>query len=79
MRKLHEPLTLPKHGDLLKEILDAKISIKLHNVKAEDMEDPEAIYKARANHPKLSSDDLLDLLQRCYRAINEQREDPRKY
>lgn len=64
MSHLHAPLTLPKHPDLLFRINEMIIDIRLHQEKST---------------PAPSWDELVALLKEAYSAINEQREDPRKY
>lgn len=78
-RKLHEPLTLPKHPDLLKEINEEIIAIKLHHViRPEDEEEAKRIAEARLRSEKPTWESISELLRRAYNAINEQREDPRR-
>ena len=79
-RKLHEPLTLPKHPELLHEINETSIAIKLwHLSEGSDFIDAYKIGKARASHPEPKWQDMIDLLRKAYNAINEQRENPRRY
>lgn len=72
MSRLHAPLTLPKHGELLNEINQTIIDIKIHN-------DDSVPNKLRIIHTKHSWEDITNLLRKCYNAINEQRESPIKY
>jgi hypothetical protein len=78
-RHLHAPLTLPKHGDLLKDINDMSIAIKGYHKIDWSKEKPGAEEAIKKIHPEPTYDDIIDLLRRAYNAINEQREDPRKY
>ena len=68
-RKLHEPLTLPKHPELLHEINEMSIAIKLHHLYPQEI--------VKVNSPEWEH--IVELLRKCYDAINEQRYDPRKY
>ena len=79
MRTLHEPLTLPKHGDLLHEINQTIVDIKFHDDEKPMMLDKERLEDMRKKHTKHSWQQVCELLRRCYTAINEQREDPRRY
>ncbi len=75
MSHIQRPLTLPKYPNLLHEINEVIIGIKLHYPMFED----EKIKEAQKNHKKPTFADIVETLSRCYNAINEQREDPRKY
>jgi len=78
-RKLHEPLTLPKHPNLLHEINQMSIRIKSwHLIKSNEIT-PEQLDKLRAHNPHPEWQEVVDLLRRAYDAINEQRENPRRY
>jgi hypothetical protein len=79
-RKIQEPLTLPKHPQLLEELNNMSIAIKLHHIDcAEKHEKAEAWAKAAATKPVPTWEEVQELLIRAYHAINEQRYDPRKY
>lgn len=77
MSHIQQPLTLPKHPELLQCINEMKIDILLTHL------------ATPATKAKLQSDkrdikeptwqDTVALLTECYRVINEIREDPRKY
>lgn len=79
MSHIQRPLTLPKHPDLLHEINQTIIDIKIHNDEKPMMCDSEILKKARMEHHTHSLEQICELLRKCYTAINEQREDPRKY
>ena len=79
MSRLHEPFTLPKHNSLLMEINNTVIALKAWHQIDWTKESLEAEDKLKAHNPAPTYDELIDLLQRCHKAINEQREDPRKY
>lgn len=64
MSHIRAPFTLPKYPELLHDLNAMQIQIKLHTLNKE---------------PAPSWDSILELLNRSYNAINEQREDPRKY
>jgi hypothetical protein len=78
-RQLQAPLTLPKHNKLLEEINQTIVDIKFHDDEHPMMIDKDLLIEMRAKHKKHSLVEIVNLLQRCYKAINEQREDPRKY
>lgn len=78
MRHVHKPVSWPKHSDLMDEVNDMCIAIKIHHCPFDETV-KEAIEKARATTPNPTWDNVVELLNKCYRAINEQREDPRKY
>lgn len=76
-RRIQRPLTLPKHRELLNEVNQKMIDIKLtHLVTPLQKASLEAAGRKIENP---TWDEMVDLLCRCYQAINEQREDPRKY
>lgn len=80
MSHIQRPLTLPKHPKLLHEINEMSIAIKLwHIEKSKDFIDDYKIGKARAGHPEPTWQQIIELLREAYKAIDEQREDPRKY
>lgn len=79
MRKIQEELTLPTHPQLLEEINQTIIDIKVQDEDVPLMCEKEMIDKLRAAHKKHSWQDIAELLRRCYSAINEQRHNPRKY
>lgn len=79
MSRLHEPFTLPKHGKLLEEINDMTIAIKTYHSIDWSKEKPGAEEVCKAMHKEPTYDEIIDLLRRAYSAINEQRQDPRKY
>lgn len=78
-RRLHEPLTLPKHGKLLEEINQTIIDVKIQDEEKPIVLEKEKLDDLRSKHKKHSLQDLCELLKKCYNAINEQREDPRRY
>lgn len=78
MRHLHEPLTLPTHPVLLHEINEMSINIKVHHI-GFSSEDMKGILELRLKRPEPSWSEVVELLRKCYDAINEQRENPRKY
>lgn len=75
-RPQHE-FNLPLHPQLLEEINETSIAIKAwyFNLGV----DSEAIKKLRENHKQPSWQDVEELLMKCWGAINEQRDNPRKY
>lgn len=80
MRHLHEPLTLPKHPQLLHEINQMSIRIKAwHLIKPGENASPESLDKLKAHNPYPEWEEVVELLRRSYDAINQQREDPRRY
>jgi hypothetical protein len=79
MSRLHGPFTLPKHNKLLEEINQTIVDIKFHDDEKPMMIEKETLEACRKKHKKHSWKDVCELLRKCYNAINEQREDPRKY
>jgi hypothetical protein len=79
MNRLHASLTLPKHRELLEEVNQTIIDIKFHDDEKPMMIETKALEDLRKKHKKHSWQDICELLRKCYNAINEQREDPRKY
>jgi hypothetical protein len=75
MSHIQRPLTFPKHPELLHSINEMIIGIKLHYSLFED----DKIKEAQKGHKKPTFADIAEKLRECYSAINEQREDPRKY
>lgn len=75
MSHIQRPLTLPKHPELLHEINEMMIAIKLHHI---SFKSPEVI-KALSSNRQPTWEEILETLGASYKAINEQREDPRKY
>lgn len=78
MRKLHEPLTLPKYPKLLEEINNMSMRIKIWKINRQELTE-EQFEKLKSHLSDTDWKEVQDLLMRAYRAINEQREDPRKY
>ena len=79
-RKLHEPLKLPKHPQLLHELNQMIIRIKAwHLIEPNEETTAEQLDKLRAHNPWAEWEEIIELLRKAYNAINEQREDPRKY
>jgi len=82
MTHIREPLTMPKHPKLLEEINETSIAIKLwHTIIPDTLEEQENIEKAKqvSGRSKPTWEQMTDLLNKCYKAINEQRENPVKY
>lgn len=77
-RNIQAQLTLPKHPKLLHEINEMSICIKAWHFDLVSAT-PESVDKLRHNHRNPTWHEVESLLRRCYNAINEQREDPRKY
>lgn len=78
-RKLQEELTLPAHPQLLEEINQTIIDIKFHDDEKPIMLPTETLKDMRKKHTKHSWQDVCELLNKCYKAINEQRINPRRY
>lgn len=78
-RKLQEEFTLPTHPQLLEEINQTIIDLKIQDEDKPLMAEKELLQKLRSEHKKHSLQYLVQLLQRCYTAINQQRHNPRKY
>ena len=79
-RHLHEPLKLPKHPQLLHELNQMSIRIKAwHLIKEGEGATAEQLEKLRAHNTWPSWDEVVELLAKARNAINEQREDPRRY
>lgn len=79
MSRIQQPFTLPKHSKLLEEINQTIVDIKFHDDEKPMMLEKETLEDLRKKHTKHSWQDVCELLRRCYSAINQQREDPRKY
>jgi hypothetical protein len=79
MSHIQRPLTLPKHSKLLNEINKTIIDIKVQDDDKPLMVDKETLISLRETHKAHSLQDICELLRRCYTAINEQMEDPRRY
>jgi len=79
MSHIMKPFTLPKHIKLLEEINQTVVDIKFHDDEKPMMLEKETLAAMRKQHKKHSWQDICQLLHKCYDAINEQREDPRKY
>jgi hypothetical protein len=79
MSRLQEPLTLPKHSKLLEEINQTIVDLKFHDDEKPMMLENKVLEDLRKKHKKHSWQDVCELLGRCYAAINQQRENPRKY
>ena len=79
-RKLHEPLTMPKHPQLLHELNQMSIRIKSwHLIKEGQGATAEQLDKLRAHNPSPDWKEIVDLLERARNAIDQQRENPRRY
>lgn len=80
MSRIQAPLILPKHPELLRKINQMCIDIKVHYlIKNQDAESMSKLAQAQLQHDKPLWEDVIDILDKCRTAINEQREDPRKY
>ena len=80
MSRLHEPLTLPVHPELLEAVNNMSIAIKANHIDfPEKKEKPEAYAKLQKEYPAPTWEEVERLLMKCYHAINEQRKDPRRY
>jgi hypothetical protein len=79
MNRLQAPFTIPKHRELLDEINQTIVDIKFHDDEKPMMIEKKTLEDLRKKHQKHSWQDVCELLRKCYNAINEQREDPRKY
>lgn len=80
MSHIQRPLTMPKHPDLLRKLNEMSICIKVHYlIKGEDVESVSKLAQAQLQHDKPSWEDVIKILEDARNAINEQREDPRKY
>lgn len=76
-RNIQAPLTLPKHPELLRKINQMSIDIALSH-----LADEETVKKLADQDRVILAPtwkDVRELLRDAYNAINEQREDPRKY
>lgn len=79
-RHLHSPLTLPKHPQLLHELNQMSIRIKSwHLIKEGEGATAEQLDKLKAHNPCPEWKEVVELLEKARNAINEQRQDPRKY
>lgn len=79
MSRLHEPFTLPKHNKLLEEINQTIIDIKFHDDEKPMMLEKDKLEDMRKQHKKHTYQDICELLRKCYSAINEQRDNPRRH
>lgn len=79
MSHLHEPFKLPVHPALLHKINESMIAIKLHHIPPINDSNLEAYEKAKGNHYIPTWEHVIEILNECYHAINEQRENPIKY
>jgi hypothetical protein len=79
-RHLHEPLKLPKHPQLLHEINQMSIRIKSwHLIKEGEGATAQQLDELRSHNSNPDWQEVVELLRKAYNAINEQREDPRRY
>ena len=69
---------MPKHPALLHEINEMSMRIKVWHLNKDELT-KEQFDKLTERLPKVEWQEVEDLLMRAHRAINEQREDPRKY
>lgn len=74
MSRIQEPLKWAKHPELLSDINNMIIALKL----AQQPSTPE-IEEAKLRSPRPTTENVVNILQQCYKIINELREDPRKY
>lgn len=79
MSRIMQELTLPVHGDLLETINQTVVDIKVHNDEKPLMVEMQTLNALREKHRKPTLEEICHLLQRCHKAINEQRFTPRKY
>lgn len=79
MRHIHAPLTLPKHPKLLHEINQMSIRIKAWYLIDWSKHNEDERFQLQSHNPMPTWEEIEKLLMEAYQAINEQREDPRKY
>lgn len=71
--------SLPKHGELMHEINDFSIAVKIHHTINPDLEDTENVKRIRENISKPSWTDVTDFLNKIYLELQDDRYNPRKY
>lgn len=80
MERIQRPLTLPAHPKLLDEVNEMIIAIKLHHTHPEERTTNAEVWnKAKENYKEPTWDEVIEVLRKSHTAINEQRQDPRKY
>lgn len=79
-RKMHEPFMMRKHADLQNEVNELIIAIKAHHILPEgDMKNNKQWVKLQSMHRAPKWEDIIEVLNRCYRALDEQKFNPVKY
>jgi hypothetical protein len=79
-RHLQEPFTMRKYEGLQEQINEMMIAIKLHHCyPAEKQENPEKWAKAQESVFCPTWENVLELLHKSYKALDEQRYNPIKY
>lgn len=78
-RYLHGPFTMGKHEGLQKQINEMMMAIKLHHCNPEKQEKPEQWAKAQASVSSPTWENVIELLDKSYKALDEQRYNPVKY
>ena len=79
MSHIQRPLTLPKHPELLRKLNQMCIDIKIHYLIKTETIEPTQLSKLQFSHEVPTWEAIVELLTEARNAINEQREDPRKY
>lgn len=76
-----EKLMLRKHPELQKEINDVIVAIRVHQIHTpESWGDTETLLTiVKERTPKPTWEQVVELLDRAYKALDEQRYDPIKY
>lgn len=80
MSRRQQSFTMPDHPNLLTELNNMSIRIKIWYQHFDKHTDPpELLEKLKANHKEPTWQEIEDLLMRAYYTINEQRHDPRHF
>ena len=72
-------LSLPKHPELMKELNDLSIAIKLHYTINPLLENTEKLKMIREGVPKPTWREVTKLLEKVYKKLDEERYNPIKY
>jgi hypothetical protein len=78
-RHIQEPFTMAKHPELLHQINELSIAIKLHYYNLSENDNEDIIRKAQASTYKPTWMNVIEVLDKCYKVINDKRENPIKY
>lgn len=80
-RRLSEPPSMQKHGQIMHELNEMSIRLKIHkkDISEESAEQQAKIIEARKRHPDPTTEEIISILERCRDEMDLCREPYKKY